>query len=204
MAAKTLDELDELEDSEDEAVLDEYRRRRIAELQSLQAKAKYGRVLEISARDYVEEVNKAGEDVWVVLHLYEQGIQLCALINQFMAELCVRFPATKFIKAVSTTCIPNYPSKNVPSIFIYYEGQIKKQIVGPVELRGEKLTAEGVCSDLRVDLTCSFIIMFVSIPLPEFEYMLGLYKVIPTDITEDPRPAIKDKLFSELSHNNDW
>lgn len=34
--------------------------------------------------------------------------------------------------------------------------------------------------------------------------MLGLYNVIPTDIKEDPRPAIKDKLFSELSHNNDW
>lgn len=143
MCAKTLDELDELEDSEDEAVLNEYRRKRIAELQSIQQKAKYGRVLEISARDYVDEVNKAGEDVWVVLHLYEQGIQLCALINQFMAELAERFPATKFIKAVSTTCIPNYPLKNVPSIFIYYEGQIKKQIVGTVELRGDKLTADG-------------------------------------------------------------
>lgn len=143
MCAKTLDELDELEDSEDEAVLNEYRRKRIAELQSIQQRAKYGRVLEISARDYVDEVNKAGDDVWVVLHLYEQGIQLCALINQFMAELAVRFPATKFIKAVSTTCIPNYPLKNVPSIFIYYEGQIKKQIVGTVELRGDKLTADG-------------------------------------------------------------
>lgn len=143
MLAKTLDELDELEDSEDEAVLDEYRRRRIAELQANQLKAKYGRVLEISARDYVEEVNKAGEDVWVVLHLYEQGIQLCALINQFLADLAMRYPATKFIKAISKQCIPNYPEKNVPSIFIYYEGQIKKQIIGSVELRGEKLTSDG-------------------------------------------------------------
>lgn len=143
MLAKTLDELDELEDSEDEAVLEEYRRRRIAELQANQLKAKYGRVLEISARDYVEEVNKAGEDVWVVLHLYEQGIQLCALINQFLGDLAMRYPSTKFIKAISKQCIPNYPEKNVPSIFIYYEGQIKKQIIGSVELRGEKLSAEG-------------------------------------------------------------
>lgn len=143
MIAKTLDELDELEDSEDEVVLEEYRRRRIAELQANQLKAKYGRVLEISARDYVDEVNKAGEDVWVVLHLYEQGIQLCALINQFLADLAMRYPATKFIKAISKQCIPNYPEKNVPSIFIYYEGQIKKQIIGSVELRGEKLTGEG-------------------------------------------------------------
>lgn len=143
MSELDLDGLDELEDSEDEAVLDQYRKKRIAELQLLQAKAKFGKVLEISARDYVDEVNKAGEDIWVVLHLYKQGIQLCALINQFMNQLAERYPATKFIKAISTNCIPNYPDKNVPSIFIYYEGQIKKQIIGPIELRGEKLTANG-------------------------------------------------------------
>lgn len=36
-------------------------------------KSKFGEVLEITAQDYVEEVNKAGADVWVVLHLYERG-----------------------------------------------------------------------------------------------------------------------------------
>lgn len=35
---------------------------------------KYGTVGEISAQDYVNEVNKAGEGVWVILHLYKQGL----------------------------------------------------------------------------------------------------------------------------------
>lgn len=70
---KTLDELDELEDEEDEKVILEYRRRRIAEMQELANKSKYGDVIEISAQDYVQEVNKAGEDIWVVLHLYKSG-----------------------------------------------------------------------------------------------------------------------------------
>ncbi len=60
-----------------------------------------------------------------------------------MGQLAIRFPHTKFLKAISTTCIPNFPEKNLPSIFIYFEGIIKKQIIGPVELRGEKLTADG-------------------------------------------------------------
>lgn len=38
-----------------------------------QQKAKFGSVKEISAIDYVDEVNKAGEGVWVVLHLYKSG-----------------------------------------------------------------------------------------------------------------------------------
>lgn len=68
-----LDELDELEDDEDEKILQEYRNKRIAELKALADKSKFGQVLEISAQDYINEVNKAGDGVWVVLHLYKQG-----------------------------------------------------------------------------------------------------------------------------------
>lgn len=138
-----LDELDELEDSEDEAILQEYRQKRIAEIQALAAKSRFGHVVEISGQDYVNEVNKAGEGIWVVLHLYEKGIPLCALLNQYMTQLAGKFPTTKFIKSIAKTCIPNFPEKNLPSIFIYYEGQLRKQIIGPVELRGTKLTIEG-------------------------------------------------------------
>lgn len=73
---KTLDELDELEDEEDEKILLEYRRKRIAELQELANKSKYGNVKEISGIDYVQEVNNAGEDVQVVLHLYKTGYDI--------------------------------------------------------------------------------------------------------------------------------
>ena len=50
-----------------------FRRKRIEEIKALQSKAKYGEVIEITAIDYVLEVNKAGEGVWVVLHLYKSG-----------------------------------------------------------------------------------------------------------------------------------
>lgn len=70
---KSLDELDELEDEEDERVLEAYRQKRIAELKELANKSKYRDVREISAEDYVREVNNAGEDIWVVLHLYKSG-----------------------------------------------------------------------------------------------------------------------------------
>nr|XP_022910338.1 viral IAP-associated factor homolog [Onthophagus taurus] len=175
-----LDELDELEDSEDEAIILQYRQKRIAEIKALAEKSKFGSVREISAQDYVGEVNKAGEGVWVILHLYKQGIPLCALINQHMTNLASRFPTVKFLKSISTTCIPNYPDKNLPTIFIYFEGQMKKQIVGPIELRGPNLNLE------------------------EFEYLLGTVGAIETDIKEDPRPKIKDKMFSDLNDTNDW
>lgn len=73
MEKLSLDELDELEDDEDEAIILEYRQKRIAEIRALSQKSKYGDVTDIRAEDYVQQVNKAGEGVWVVLHLYKQG-----------------------------------------------------------------------------------------------------------------------------------
>ncbi|XP_066155011.1 viral IAP-associated factor homolog [Euwallacea fornicatus] len=175
-----LHELDELEDSEDEAVLLEYRQKRIAEIKALSEKSIYGYVGEISAQDYVNEVNKAGRGVWVVLHLYKQGIPLCALINEHMYQLAPKFPTVKFLKSISTTCIPNYPDRNLPTLFVYFEGDLKKQLAGPLEFRGPNLTRD------------------------EFEYLLGQTGAVQTDIKEDPRPRVKDKMMQDLAESNDW
>ena len=116
--------------------------------------------------DKTQEVNKAGDGVFVILHLYKQGVPLCALVNEYMNRLAPRFPTTKFIRAISTTCIPNYPDKNLPTIFVYHEGAMKSQIIGPEQMRGMNLTEK------------------------EFEFMLGKSGAIETDVKEDPKPKV--------------
>lgn len=111
-------------------------------------------------------MNQAGAGVFVVLHLYKQGVPLCALVNEYMNRLAPRFPATKFIKAISTTCVPNYPDKNLPTIFVYHEGALKSQIIGPEQMRGMNLTEQ------------------------EFEFMLGKSGAVETDIKDDPKPKV--------------
>jgi hypothetical protein len=175
-----LDELDELEDSEDEAILMEYRNKRIAEMRELAQKAKFGSVREITGEEYVNEVNKAGEDIWVVLHLYARGVPFCALLNKHIDELAPKFPSVKFLKSIAQTCIPNFPDKNLPAIFIYQSGQMKKQFLGALDLRGPNLSRD------------------------ELEYLLGKVGVVNTEFTEDPRPQVQDKLFRDLADNNDW
>ena len=72
-------------------------------------------------------------------------IPLCSLINQHLQVLSAKFPATKFIKSISTTCIPNYPDKNLPTVFVYFENQMKNQTVGPLAFNGMNLK----CDDLE-------------------------------------------------------
>jgi hypothetical protein len=174
LSKKTMDELDELEDDEEEAILLQYKQKRLLEMKAEMAKSRFGEVYEITAAEYVDAINKAGKDVWVVLHLYKQGIPMCSLLNQYMSQMAVKFPSTKFVKSISTVCIPNYPDKNVPTIFIYFEGQMKKQYIGQDSLRGMRLTIE------------------------EFEYVLGLSGAVKTTIEKDPRPKIKDEMMSRL------
>ena len=66
----------------------------MAEMLATQQKANFGSVKEISAIDYVGEVNKAGEDVWVVLHLYKSGYPFistysCTSLQLNFKRLCV-------------------------------------------------------------------------------------------------------------------
>lgn len=49
------------------------RQKRLAEWKATQMKNVFGEVGEISGQDYIKEVNKAGDGIWVVLHLYKQG-----------------------------------------------------------------------------------------------------------------------------------
>jgi len=185
----SMDELDEVEDDEDEALIVEFRRRRIAELKAEAEKSKYGEVQEITAVDYVEKVNNAGTGVWVFLHLYKQGIPVCAQINQNLTVLARKYPQVKFIKAISTTCIPNFPDHNLPAMFVYFEGQMKKQFVG---------------LDFGNKVSCDAL-----------EWILSRTGAFKTDLERDPRgPKVRDVMMSALrtkdsdddndSDDDDW
>jgi hypothetical protein len=172
-----LDELNDNEDDideEDEKVFEAYRRQRLQELKAAQKSAIFGDVREISRDEYVQEVNKAGEGIWVILLVYKQSIPLCKLLEQYVYNLARKFPATKFLKSIASVCIPNYPDKNLPTIFVYQNGDLKKQFVGPVVFGG------------------------INLKMDELEWMLSETGAINTDMEEKPRPEVHDVLMSSI------
>ncbi|KAI3865391.1 hypothetical protein MKW92_008154 [Papaver armeniacum] len=117
---KTEQDLEDLEDDpelDDDRFLEEYRKQRLAEMREAAKIAKFGSVMPISGADFVREVSQAPSDVWVVVCLYKEGIAECGVLLRCLDELATRYPATKFVKIISTECIPNYPDRNVPTIF---------------------------------------------------------------------------------------
>lgn len=56
---------------------------------------------------------------------------------------------------------------------------------------------------IKININCYFVI--------ELEWMLGQAEAVPTKITEDPKPKVRDVLFStlrskndDLAESNDW
>ncbi|KAJ4794827.1 Phosducin-like protein [Rhynchospora pubera] len=143
---KSPEELEELEDDDldDDRFLQEYRKKRLAEMQQASKVVRYGSVVPISGSDFVREVSQAPQDVWVVVLLYKDGVQECGLLHTCLEELATRYPATKFVKIISTDCIPNYPDRNLPTILVYNNGAVKGTIVGLSQFGGRRCTPESV------------------------------------------------------------
>ncbi|PRQ22657.1 putative thioredoxin-like protein [Rosa chinensis] len=62
---------------------------------------------------------------------------------QFLEDLAIKYPATKFVKIISTDCIPNYPDRNLPTLLVYNSGAVKANHVGLCSF-GRRCTPEGV------------------------------------------------------------
>ena len=69
----------------------------------------------------------------------------------------MKFPHVKFLKSIADTCIPNYPDKNLPTIFVYKEGDLKSQWIGPLQFGGMQLTCDGKYSEIYMLLHVWFI-----------------------------------------------
>ncbi|PKA46815.1 hypothetical protein AXF42_Ash015709 [Apostasia shenzhenica] len=144
---RTAEELDALEDDpsiDDDRFLEEYRKRRLAEMRAAARVARFGSLLPISGSDFVREVSQAPAVIWVVVLLYKDGIPECELLAQCLEELASRYPATKFVKIISTDCIPKYPDCNLPTILVYNSGAVKGTYVGLHHFGARKCTTEAV------------------------------------------------------------
>ncbi|KAM7481038.1 hypothetical protein LguiB_005621 [Lonicera macranthoides] len=143
---KTEEELEDLEDDEnldDDRFLEEYRKKRLVEMREAVKVARFGSVIPISGSDFVREVSQAPTDVWVVVLLYKDGYPECGVLLQCLEELATKYPSTKFVKIISTDCIPNYPDRNLPTLLVYNNGAVKANYVG-LHNFGRRCTSEGV------------------------------------------------------------
>lgn len=131
LEGKDLDELDELEDDEDDAFLEHYRQKRMAELSTVQKKSVHGSVYPLSKPDYQREVTEASNNGPVFVNLTSSmGTSVeSRVLSELWKQAAREYGDVKFCEMRASQAIENYPEKNCPTILVYKNGDIIKQVV---------------------------------------------------------------------------
>ncbi len=103
--------------------------------------ARYGEVREICKPDWIAEVTEGSNDTPVVVHLFENSVLSCSILSQALIGVAKKFPSVKFLCIRSTSAIENYPDYNLPTIFVYKNGELTAQLIGLKELGSKRTTA---------------------------------------------------------------
>ena len=149
----------ETADDDEERILQNLRQQRLRELAAASSKARFGRVYPIARPDYTLEVTEASKvgstdaekdesrrGTGVVCYLYNPSMETCKLMSGFLDTLAERYPATKFVSIIGSQCIPNYPDHNLPTLLVYRNGELRRQIIGlrrEIGLDGMNTKLEG-------------------------------------------------------------
>ncbi|RKF82288.1 Phosducin-like protein C2A9.09 [Golovinomyces cichoracearum] len=128
LVGKDLDELDELEDLEDENFLEKYRQQRIQELASLTKKSIHGIVYHISKPDYAREVTDASSKFTVLVLLKGTNAESIVL-SEIWDHAARLYDEIKFCEIRAEMAIENYPERNCPTILVYKDKDVVKQVV---------------------------------------------------------------------------
>lgn len=105
----------------------------------------YNQVYHLQKPDYSKDVTEASQKAYVlVLLTSSQGTNAeSRILIEIWRELAQRFGEAKFCQIRADLCIEGYPEKNTPTVLIYKDGDIKKQLVTLRELRGTQTKAAG-------------------------------------------------------------
>ncbi|KAJ5835087.1 hypothetical protein N7447_001113 [Penicillium robsamsonii] len=142
---KDLDELDALEDEEDEEFLQSYRQKRFAELSTLQQTSHFNQVFPLQKVDYAREVTEASNSAFVLVNLTSMGGNVeSRVLTELWRELAAKFGDIKFCEIRADMCIEGYPEKNTPTILVYKDTEIKKQLITLQQLKGPRTKVEDI------------------------------------------------------------
>lgn len=111
----------------------------------INAASVFNQVYHLQKPDYSKDVTDASQKAYVlVLLTSSQGTNAeSRILIEIWRQLAQQFGDVKFCQIRADLCIEGYPEKNTPTVLVYKDGDIKKQLVTLRELRGTQTKADG-------------------------------------------------------------
>ena len=124
----------------------------MAELSTIATASIFNQVYHLQKPDYSKDVTEASNTAFVLVHLTSSlGTNMeSRLLTELWREMALKFGDIKFCEIRADMCIEGYPERNTPTILVYRNGDIKKQVVTLNELSGEQTTIKGTSGLLQM------------------------------------------------------
>lgn len=118
--------------------------KRLAELHTLQKTSNFNQVYPLQKVDYGREVTEASKEAFVLVNLTSQGANVeSRVLTELWRQLASKFGDIKFCEIRADMCIEGYPERNTPTILVYKDTEIRRQLVTLRELKGVRTKLEG-------------------------------------------------------------
>nr|XP_056701091.1 phosducin [Euleptes europaea] len=135
-------------EKEDETCLRKYRKRCMQDMhQKLSFGPKYGYLSELqSGEQFLETIEKEKKTTTIIVHIYEDGIKGCELLNSSLACLAAEYCMVRFckIKASNTGAGDRFSSDVLPTLLVYRGGELVSNFISVTEQFNEEFFAVDV------------------------------------------------------------
>lgn len=120
-------------------------KKRLQELSEINKASVYNSVYHIQKPDYATDVTEESNKAYVVVLLTSsQGTNTeSRILIEIWRELAKKLGDVKFCQIRADLCIEGYPDRNTPTVLVYKDGDIKRQIVTLKELGGVRTKIQG-------------------------------------------------------------
>ncbi|KAI8988661.1 thioredoxin-like protein [Pilobolus umbonatus] len=134
-------------DEEEEAFMKEYREKKLRELKEnnhviRQRHKVFGTVSTVNADEYVTSIDQEWKTVPVIVHLFDERIPKCRLLDNYLVELSQKYALAKFIRVSAVEL--DFDLVESPAILAYQHGQLVANLVRLVDEVGSRFDIDAV------------------------------------------------------------
>lgn len=129
---------DEFDLEEDDEFMAAYRSKRMTEMKE-KAIPTFGRIIELSDKDYCDVIDGAHPSIDVVVYVYEDHLAACRRYKDCLSRLAEEFPKCMIchIRASKAHMSANFIQKGLPCFIKYRGGDVKKTWVNIRDFIGD-------------------------------------------------------------------
>ncbi|KAL1517687.1 hypothetical protein ABEB36_001422 [Hypothenemus hampei] len=126
----------------------DYQKQRIAEmLEQTNIQKKFGQLLLLrNKKEFLDAIDNEEKNVTIIVHIYDELVEVCRIMNQCLKELCKTYDTVKFaaIAASEAGVSREFKIDGVPALLVYKAGNVIGNFVKLSDDLGRNFQVEDV------------------------------------------------------------